>query len=170
LDKHGLDAENLYEKIRDEIRESPLFRFDWFFLSRTPIEIGRRCTTLISTIVKEFEEKEGGGKESAIPVASTNGKVVEKKGVKGRERDEEDEEVEAPVTKKGKMEHSGAATPTGKTPVKPPPKNKQVENTKSSASATKVSNSNATSRATSVVSTASSTTPKSKAKAGARKK
>ena len=122
LDKHGLDAENLYEKIRDEIRESPLFRFDWFFLSRTPIEIGRRCTTLISTIVKEFEEKEGGGKESTIPIASTNGKVVEKKGVKGRERDEEEEEVEAPVTKKGKTEHSGTATPTRKTAVKPPPK------------------------------------------------
>ncbi|KAK5239207.1 chromatin remodeling complex Adenosinetriphosphatase, partial [Exophiala xenobiotica] len=39
LDKHGVDGEGLYEKIRDEIRESPLFRFDWFFLSRTPVEI-----------------------------------------------------------------------------------------------------------------------------------
>ncbi|KAH8671365.1 SNF2 family N-terminal domain-containing protein [Xylariales sp. PMI_506] len=56
LDRFGLDSENLYEKIRDEIRESPLFRFDWFFLSRTPIELSRRCTTLLTTIVKEFED------------------------------------------------------------------------------------------------------------------
>lgn len=170
LDKHGLDAENLYEKIRDEIRESPLFRFDWFFLSRTPIEIGRRCTTLISTIVKEFEEKDGTGKENKESAPATNGKGAEKKGVKGRERDEEEEEVEAPVTKKGKTGHNGTTTPSGKGAVKPPPKNKQVENAKSSAVATKVSNSNATSRATSVVSTASSTAPKSKVKAGGWKK
>lgn len=56
LDKHGIDSEGIYEKIRDEIRESPLFRFDWFFLSRTPVEIGRRCNTLLTTIVKEFED------------------------------------------------------------------------------------------------------------------
>lgn len=56
LDRYGIDSEGVYERIRDEIRESPLFRFDWFFLSRTPIEISRRCTTLLTTIVKEFEE------------------------------------------------------------------------------------------------------------------
>ena len=54
LDRHGLDSEDLYDKIRDEIRDSPLFRFDWFFLSRTPIEIGRRCTTLLNTIAREL--------------------------------------------------------------------------------------------------------------------
>ena len=56
LDKYGVDSEGIYEKIRDEIRESPLFRFDWFFLSRTPTEISRRCNTLLTTIVKEFED------------------------------------------------------------------------------------------------------------------
>ncbi|KAK8048898.1 SWI/SNF family of DNA-dependent ATPase [Apiospora phragmitis] len=56
LDKLGLDSENLYDRIRDEIRDSPLFRFDWFFLSRTPVEISRRCTTLLTTVVKEFED------------------------------------------------------------------------------------------------------------------
>ncbi|TKX20911.1 putative SNF family protein [Elsinoe australis] len=60
LDKYGLDTEGLYEKIRDEIRESPLFRFDWFFLSRTPQEIGRRCTTLLTTVQREFEPVENG--------------------------------------------------------------------------------------------------------------
>ncbi|KAH9906730.1 chromatin-remodeling complex ATPase-like protein [Xylariomycetidae sp. FL2044] len=56
LDKYGIDSEGIFERIRDEIRDSPLFRFDWFFLSRTPIEISRRCTTLLTTIVKEFED------------------------------------------------------------------------------------------------------------------
>ena len=56
LDKHGVDSEGIYERIRDEIRESPLFRFDWFFLSRTPTELGRRCNTLLTTVVKEFED------------------------------------------------------------------------------------------------------------------
>ncbi|PNS19125.1 ISWI chromatin-remodeling complex ATPase ISW2 [Sphaceloma murrayae] len=59
LDKYGLDTEGLNEKIRDEIRESPQFRFDWFFLSRTPIEIGRRCTTLLTTVQREFEPENG---------------------------------------------------------------------------------------------------------------
>lgn len=56
LDKHGLDKEGIYDTIRDEIRDSPLFRFDWFFLSRTAEELKRRCTTLLTTIVKEFED------------------------------------------------------------------------------------------------------------------
>lgn len=56
LDKYGIDSEGLYENIREEIRESPLFRFDWFFLSRTPIELSRRCTTLLTTVMKEFED------------------------------------------------------------------------------------------------------------------
>lgn len=87
LNKYGIDTEGLYEKIRDEIRESPLFRFDWFFLSRTPQEISRRCATLITTVTREME----GGKE--------NKRVVE-------EEDEEDEE--APAKKKGRTSTGGA--------------------------------------------------------------
>ena len=92
LDRHGIDGEGIHEKIRDEIRESPLFRFDWFFLSRTPQEIGRRCATLLTTVAKEFET--GDGKMS-------NGNGI----VKGRPRDDEDEEIEedeAPTKKKAK--------------------------------------------------------------------
>ncbi|KAG5298153.1 chromatin remodelling complex ATPase chain ISW1 [Histoplasma ohiense] len=94
LDRHGVDGEGLYEKIREEIRESPLFRFDWFFLSRTPVEIGRRCTTLLNTVAKEFEVD--GGK---MP----NGDSGSGKG-RGRDRDDdvENEEVEAPAKKKTK--------------------------------------------------------------------
>jgi len=80
LDKHGVDGDGLYEILRDEIRESPLFRFDWFFLSRTPLELSRRCATLIQTVVREFSED----KES-----KANGTAK-----KGRDRDEEDEDEE----------------------------------------------------------------------------
>ncbi|KAK9469409.1 SNF2 family N-terminal domain-containing protein [Lipomyces arxii] len=79
LDKLGLDAENLYDLVRDAIRNSPMFRFDWFFLSRTPLELSRRCSTLMTAVVREVE---GTGK-------------------RGKDHKDEDEE-EAPVTKKAK--------------------------------------------------------------------
>lgn len=87
LDRYGIDGEGIHEKIRDEIRESPLFRFDWFFLSRTPLEISRRCTTLLTTVAREFDEQGKNGTTS--------------KG-RAREEEEEDEESAAPVKKKAK--------------------------------------------------------------------
>ena len=90
LDKYGVDGEGIYERIRDEIRDSPLFRFDWFFLSRTPIEIGRRCATLLTTVAREFETDGGKG---------VNGHAGGGRG-RAREEDEEDEENVAPVRKK----------------------------------------------------------------------
>lgn len=95
LDRYGVDGEGLYERIRDEIRDSPLFRFDWFFLSRTPIELSRRCTTLLTTVGREFEEW-----EQLMP-------SNQKSGAGGRRIDDEDdeeeeEEDEAPPKKKGK--------------------------------------------------------------------
>lgn len=89
LDRYGIDGEGIHERIRDEIRESPLFRFDWFFLSRTPIEIGRRCATLLTTVAREFEA--GDGKPNGVS--------------KTRPRDDEEEEMEeeiAPAKKKAK--------------------------------------------------------------------
>ncbi|RUO96478.1 SWI/SNF-related matrix-associated actin-dependent regulator of chromatin subfamily A member 5, partial [Jimgerdemannia flammicorona] len=69
LEKHGYGTENVYDRIRQEIRNSPLFRFDWFLKSRTAQEIGRRCNTLISLIQKEdaeVEEKEKEDKKKKI--------------------------------------------------------------------------------------------------------
>ena len=90
LDKHGIDVEGLYETIRDEIRESPLFRFDWFFLSRTPLELTRRCATLIQTVVREYmpdgDSKMGNGK----------------KGRANYDDEEEEEEENIPPKKKAK--------------------------------------------------------------------
>ncbi|MCJ1407097.1 hypothetical protein MMC19_001167 [Ptychographa xylographoides] len=135
LDRHGIDGEGIHEKIRDEIRESPLFRFDWFFLSRTPQEIGRRCATLLTTVAKEFET--GDGKMS-------NGNGI----VKGRPRDDEDEEIEedeAPTKKKAK---NGV-------------KNKQIEVVKNG---TKGSSPAQSSRSVSVVSNGSLSKGKAKGK------
>ncbi|KAI9813631.1 MAG: hypothetical protein M1827_003702 [Pycnora praestabilis] len=137
LDRFGVDGEGIYERIRDEIRESPLFRFDWFFLSRTPVEIGRRCTTLLTTVAREFEA--GDGKV-------TNGNGVGKG--RGREREEEEEIEEEEVAPAKKKAKNGV-------------KNKQLDSVKGSASK---ATSATTSRAGSVASTASGTPPKSKAK------
>ena len=94
LDRYGIDSEGLYEKMRDDIRESPLFRFDWFFLSRTPIELSRRCNTLITTVVKEFEDVPSSKGSNGV-----NGKLK-------RDPDEENDEDSvlgmAPAKKKAK--------------------------------------------------------------------
>jgi len=89
LDRFGLESEELYEKIRDEIRESPLFRFDWFFLSRTPQEIGRRCNTLITTVAKEMAEANGE-------------KLNGSKGKRAADEESSEEEEVKPTTKKAK--------------------------------------------------------------------
>ncbi|KAK1828141.1 ISWI chromatin-remodeling complex ATPase ISW2 [Podospora conica] len=140
LDRFGVDSEGIYERIRDEIRESPLFRFDWFFLSRTPTEIGRRCNTLLTTIVKEFEDSNPSGKPAAA-AAATNG--VNGKGKREPPDDDENDEDSilglAPAKKKSK----------GANGVK----NKALDNLKS-GNASKA-NSTSPSRASSVVSTVS---------------
>lgn len=134
LDKHGVEGEGLYERIRQEVRDSPLFRFDWFMLSRTPVEIGRRCTTLLNTVAKEFETD-----------GKTNG---EGKG-RGRDRDEDDEE-DAPRTKKkaknGTTVSSGPRRREYNSFTDLDPQVKQVKNVKGGSKA----GSTSTSRAASV--------------------
>ncbi|KAK0616279.1 SNF2 family N-terminal domain-containing protein [Immersiella caudata] len=140
LDKYGVDSEGIYEKIRDEIRESPLFRFDWFFLSRTPTEISRRCNTLLTTIVKEFEDVNTTTKSNGV-----NGKL--KREPDDDENDEDSILGMAPAKKKSKA--NGV-------------KNKALDSVKS-ANASKA-NSTSPSRASSVVSTNSNAGSKTKGK------
>jgi len=94
LDRFGVDGESIYERIRDEIRESPLFRFDWFFLSRTPVEIGRRCATLLTTVAREFEA--GDGKVNGNGVGKAKGRNFEEDEM------EVDDEDTGPAKKKAK--------------------------------------------------------------------
>lgn len=93
LDKHGLDKDGIYDLIRDEIRESPLFRFDWFFLSRTADELKRRCTTLLTTIVKELDDIKPGSN-------GVNGK--QKRDLEDDENDDDSVVGVGPAKKKSK--------------------------------------------------------------------
>lgn len=52
---YGMQTEDVYERIKKDITEFPVFRFDWFFKSRTPQELQRRCNTLLTMIEKEAE-------------------------------------------------------------------------------------------------------------------
>ncbi|RUS91446.1 hypothetical protein EGW08_000770 [Elysia chlorotica] len=61
LHKLGFDKENVYDELRQAVRQAPQFRFDWFIKSRTAMELQRRCNTLITLIEREnmeLEEKE----------------------------------------------------------------------------------------------------------------
>ena len=51
--RHGYGAA---ERIRMEIRRAWQFRFDWYFKSRTGVEIQKRCDMIVKVIEKENEE------------------------------------------------------------------------------------------------------------------
>jgi SWI/SNF-related matrix-associated actin-dependent regulator of chromatin subfamily A member 5 len=163
LDKYGVDSEGIFERIRDDIRESPLFRFDWFFLSRTPIEISRRCTTLLTTVAREFED-------ASAPKAvngTTNGK-----GKREPDDDENDEDSVlgmAPAKKKSKNSVKVCKSNYDLNSTANFAKNKALDNIKSGA-ASKATSAAPSSRASSVMSTASSPAPVSKGKAKGKKK
>ncbi|TRM60158.1 SNF2 family N-terminal domain-containing protein [Schizophyllum amplum] len=53
---YGMQTEDVYERIKKDITEFPVFRFDWFFKSRSAIELNRRCNTLLGMIEKEAEQ------------------------------------------------------------------------------------------------------------------
>lgn len=53
--KYGIFDENLGEKIKNDITDSELFRFNWYIASRTPHEIGRRVNTLLLALARESE-------------------------------------------------------------------------------------------------------------------
>lgn len=57
LAHYGLSSEDVYEKIKRDISEFPVFRFDWFFKSRTPQELGRRCAQLLLLLTKDKGDK-----------------------------------------------------------------------------------------------------------------
>uniref|UniRef100_A0A452TBX8 SWI/SNF related, matrix associated, actin dependent regulator of chromatin, subfamily a, member 1 n=1 Tax=Ursus maritimus TaxID=29073 RepID=A0A452TBX8_URSMA len=69
LHKMGFDRENVYEELRQCVRNAPQFRFDWFIKSRTAMEFQRRCNTLVSLIEKEnmeIEERERAEKKKRM--------------------------------------------------------------------------------------------------------
>ena len=58
LNHYGMRAEDVYERIKKDITEFPVFRFDWFFKSMTPQELQRRYTMLLGLIEKEANQEQ----------------------------------------------------------------------------------------------------------------
>ncbi|KAG2009046.1 SNF2-family ATP dependent chromatin remodeling factor snf21 [Coprinopsis cinerea AmutBmut pab1-1] len=95
LHHYGMQADDVYERIKRDINEFPVFRFDWFFKSRSPQELQRRCNTLLSMIEKEAEQ----AKAEEAKVKGTKGK---KRGI---------EEVQKADSKS--VDESRPSTPAG---------------------------------------------------------
>ncbi|KAL8291369.1 hypothetical protein RQP46_002347 [Phenoliferia psychrophenolica] len=99
LAKYGTHDPEVYNNIKRDILEFPAFRFDWFMKSRSPAEIGRRCTTLLSLV-----EKEDGGEEEET--ADKKPKATAKSGAaagKGKRK----------AAEPGSASTSRASTPAG---------------------------------------------------------
>ena len=76
LNEIGMDNENVYDQIKQLIRNEPRFRFDWFFRyflfiknviiisvrSRTSTELQRRCNSLLTMIEREMNGDQPGEK------------------------------------------------------------------------------------------------------------
>jgi SWI/SNF-related matrix-associated actin-dependent regulator of chromatin subfamily A member 5 len=76
LNHYGMRMDEVYERIKKDISEFPVFRFDWFFKSRSPQELQRRCNTLLGMIEKEAEkEAEQEEMKAKSSGSSSRGKV-----------------------------------------------------------------------------------------------
>ncbi|KAG0325291.1 hypothetical protein BGZ99_000807 [Dissophora globulifera] len=75
LERLGYGTDDVYDRIRDEVRKSPLFRFDWFLKSRTPLELQRRCAYLIKCLIADDKSDEPvkAVKKEDTPVKKTKG-------------------------------------------------------------------------------------------------
>ncbi|EED77797.1 predicted protein [Postia placenta Mad-698-R] len=85
--------EHIYERIKKDITEFPVFRFDWFFKNRSPQKLQRRCNALLGMIEKDAEQKQA--------------EEIKTKGPKGKKRG-----IEA-VDKSEEKKPSRSSTPTG---------------------------------------------------------
>ncbi|TKS68369.1 SWI/SNF-related matrix-associated actin-dependent regulator of chromatin subfamily A member 5 [Collichthys lucidus] len=89
LHKLGFDKESVYDELRQCIRNSPQFRFDWFLKSRTAMELQRRCNTLITLIEREnmeLEEREKAEKKKRGPKSGSAQKRKSEGTADGRGR------------------------------------------------------------------------------------
>uniref|UniRef100_A0A061QM65 SWI/SNF-related matrix-associated actin-dependent regulator of chromatin subfamily A member 5 n=1 Tax=Tetraselmis sp. GSL018 TaxID=582737 RepID=A0A061QM65_9CHLO len=76
-----------WDELKAEIHRSWRFRFDWFFKSRTPQELARRCDTLIRLVEKENEEMEAKEEEQQRKSGKSGSKAVsESSGQSGKRR------------------------------------------------------------------------------------
>ncbi|KAH7920364.1 hypothetical protein BV22DRAFT_1039935 [Leucogyrophana mollusca] len=95
LNHYGMRADDVYERIKKDITEFPVFRFDWFFKSRSPQELQRRCNTLLGMIEKEAEARQ-------------QEELKAKGGARGKKRGIEDVQKD---DKEGKESRSASPAP-----------------------------------------------------------
>ncbi|VDB85302.1 unnamed protein product [Peniophora sp. CBMAI 1063] len=81
LHHYGMGLEDVYDRIKKDITEFPVFRFDWFFKSRSPQELQRRCNTLLGMIEKEQEESGAGAKKNGTAAAGGSVARGKKRGL-----------------------------------------------------------------------------------------
>ncbi|EJS41615.1 isw2p [Saccharomyces arboricola H-6] len=70
VNKYGLRADKLYDKIKQEIMMSDLFTFDWFIKTRTVHELSKRVHTLLTLIVREYEQPDANKKKRSRTAAT----------------------------------------------------------------------------------------------------
>lgn len=100
--KHGLFSEKLGEKIKQDISQSDLFRFDWYINSRTPQEISRRVNTLMVALAKESDAGNGKKRSKQLNGVSTTQNSVDPTTAEGTP----DPTAESP-DRKGKKRSTG---------------------------------------------------------------
>ncbi|KAF9358218.1 hypothetical protein BGX26_002222 [Mortierella sp. AD094] len=109
LERLGYGTDDVYDRIRDEIRKSPIFRFDWFLKSRTPLELQRRCAYLIKCLisddkadepVKAVKKEDAPAKKSKV-AATSSGRASPASSLK----------ASPAVSRKGSPAVSGKASP-----------------------------------------------------------
>lgn len=75
LNHYGMTVDDVFERIKRDISEFPVFRFDWFIKSRSVQELQRRCNTLLGMIEKESEGVREELKMTTKANVSARGKV-----------------------------------------------------------------------------------------------
>ncbi|KAG5652539.1 hypothetical protein H0H81_004649 [Sphagnurus paluster] len=103
---YGMQADDVYERIKKDITEFPVFRFDWFFKSRSPQELQRRCNTLLGMIEKEAELK----MQEEAKAKGTSASKGKKRGI-----DEVSKKESRPATPTGSASAAKRATKKKKT-------------------------------------------------------
>lgn len=64
-----------WDELKVAVRQSHLFKFDWFLKSRLPVELARRCDTLIRLVEKENAELDERERQAKKDRKAQAGKV-----------------------------------------------------------------------------------------------
>eukprot|EP00727_Mastigamoeba_balamuthi_P011170 m51a1_g6676 putative myb domain-containing protein (1645) ;mRNA; f:210997-220030 len=93
-----------WDLIREEIKHAPQFRFDWMFRSRSAVDIGKRCETLLKLIEREAEDE-------ALPESERKGRRKRTAGGAGSAGSaaKDKEESQQPAAKKQKRDNDATS-------------------------------------------------------------